>query len=105
MLVITRKAGEAIRIGDDVTITVLDVAGSTVRIGIDAPSEIPVFRQEIWAAVKEENRAAADASANSTPSMIAAAPALLLFMWTLLPMERACRGFTRSTNEQAAGHA
>ena len=62
MLVITRKAGEAIRIGDDVTITVLDVAGSTVRIGIDAPSEIPVFRQEIWAAVKEENAAAAKAA-------------------------------------------
>ena len=68
MLVITRKAGEAIRIGDDVTITVLDVAGSTVRIGIDAPSEIPVFRQEIWAAVKEENRAAADASVEDVPS-------------------------------------
>jgi carbon storage regulator len=61
MLVITRKAGQAIRIGDDVTITVLDVAGSTVRIGIDAPTEIPVFRQEIWAAVEEEKRAAADA--------------------------------------------
>jgi carbon storage regulator len=68
MLVITRKAGEAIRIGDDVTITVLDVAGSTVRIGIDAPGEIPVFRQEIWAAVKEENRAAADASVEDVPS-------------------------------------
>ncbi|HEV8460505.1 MAG TPA: carbon storage regulator CsrA [Gaiellaceae bacterium] len=67
MLVITRKAGEAIRIGDDVTITVLDVAGSTVRIGIDAPSEIPVFRQEIWAAVKEERRAAADASVEDVP--------------------------------------
>ena len=67
MLVITRKSGEAIRIGDDVTITVLDVAGSTVRIGIDAPSEIPVFRQEIWAAVKEENRAAADASVEDVP--------------------------------------
>jgi carbon storage regulator len=67
MLVITRKAGEAIRIGDEITITVLDVAGSTVRIGIDAPTEIPVFREEIWAAVKEENRAAADASVEDVP--------------------------------------
>ena len=67
MLVITRKAGQAIRIGDDVTITVLDVAGSTVRIGIDAPTEIPVFRQEIWAAVKEEERAAADAGVEDVP--------------------------------------
>jgi carbon storage regulator len=68
MLVITRKAGQAIRIGDDVTITVLDVAGSTVRIGIDAPTEIPVFRQEIWAAVEEEEeRAAADADVEDVP--------------------------------------
>jgi carbon storage regulator len=68
MLVITRKSGEAIRIGDDVTITVLDVSGSTVRIGIDAPGEIPIFRQEIWAAVREENRAAADASVEDVPT-------------------------------------
>ena len=67
MLVITRKAGEAIRIGDDVTVTVLDVAGSTVRIGIDAPTEIPIFRQEIWAGVKEANRAAADTSVEDVP--------------------------------------
>ena len=62
MLVITRKTGERICLGDDITITVLEVAGSTVRLGIDAPAEIPVFRHELWEAVKEENRAAADAS-------------------------------------------
>ncbi len=68
MLVITRKAGERICLGDDVTITVLEIAGSTVRLGIDAPAEIPVFRHEIWAAVKEENRAAAQASIKDLPS-------------------------------------
>ena len=62
MLVITRKTGERICLGDDITITVLEVVGSTVRLGIDAPAEIPVFRHELWEAVKEENRAAADAS-------------------------------------------
>jgi carbon storage regulator len=62
MLVITRKAGERIRLGDNVTITVLDVAGSTVRLGIEAPAEIPVHRHEVWEAVKAENQAAADAS-------------------------------------------
>jgi carbon storage regulator len=67
MLVITRKPGERICLGDDVTITVLDVVGSTVRLGIEAPAEIPVYRQEIWAAVKEENRAAADASVKDLP--------------------------------------
>jgi carbon storage regulator len=62
MLVITRKPGERVCLGDDITITVLDVVGSTVRIGIDAPAEIPVYRHEVWEAVKAENRAAADSS-------------------------------------------
>ena len=62
MLVITRKPGERIRLGDDVTITVLDVVGSTVRIGIDAPAETAIYRHELWEAVKAENQAAADAS-------------------------------------------
>jgi carbon storage regulator len=64
MLVITRKSGERICFGDEITVTVLDVAGSTVRLGIDAPAEIPVYRHEVWEAVKAENRAAADASVN-----------------------------------------
>lgn len=67
MLVITRKPGERICLGDDVTVTVLEVVGSTVRLGIEAPSEIPVYRHEIWAAVKEENRAAANASIRNLP--------------------------------------
>jgi carbon storage regulator len=61
MLVITRKSGERINVGDDVTITVLDVNGSTVRLGIEAPTEVKVHRHEIWLAVQEENRAAAQA--------------------------------------------
>jgi carbon storage regulator len=68
MLVITRKPGERICLGDDVTITVLEVVGSTVRLGIEAPAEIPVYRHEIWEAVKEENRAAASASITQLPS-------------------------------------
>lgn len=67
MLVITRKSGERICLGDDVTVTVLDIVGSTVRLGIEAPAEIPVYRAEIWAAVKEENRAAAQASIRDLP--------------------------------------
>jgi carbon storage regulator len=68
MLVITRKTGERICLGDDVTITVLDVAGSSVRIGIEAPSELRVYRYEIWLAVQEENRAAAEARVDDLPS-------------------------------------
>jgi carbon storage regulator len=68
MLVITRKPGERICLGDDITVTVLEVVGSTVRLGIEAPSEVPVYRHEIWEAVKEENRAAADASVKNLSS-------------------------------------
>ncbi|MFN0152906.1 MAG: carbon storage regulator CsrA [Gaiella sp.] len=70
MLVITRKAGESVCLGDDVTITVLDIVGSAVRIGIAAPAEIPVYRQEIWDAVKAENQAAAQASITKLPSTL-----------------------------------
>lgn len=47
VLVLTRKAGEAIRIGDDVTVTVLEINGNSVRVGIDAPREIEIVRSEV----------------------------------------------------------
>ena len=59
MLIITRRPGEKIMLGDDVVIEVIEASGSSVRIGIDAPKSVPVYREEIWAAVKEENAAAA----------------------------------------------
>jgi len=68
MLVITRRSGERVVLGDDITITVLDISGSTVRLGIDAPTEVPVYRHEIWLAVKAENQAAAGAEVTRLPS-------------------------------------
>jgi carbon storage regulator len=70
MLVITRRAGERICLGDDVTVTVLEISGQAVRLGIEAPSEIPVYRHEIWVAVKAENQAAASASITRLPTPI-----------------------------------
>ncbi|HEY6780784.1 MAG TPA: carbon storage regulator CsrA, partial [Thermoleophilaceae bacterium] len=49
MLIITRRAGERLVLGDDIRIEVMEVAGNTVRIGIDAPRELPVYREELWA--------------------------------------------------------
>lgn len=66
MLIITRKPGEKIMLGDDVTVEVIEVSGSSVRIGIAAPRSLPVYREEIWASVKEENAASA-ASADAVP--------------------------------------
>jgi carbon storage regulator len=61
VLIITRRPGEKIILGDDITITVMEVSGQTVRVGIDAPKALPIYREEIWAAVKQENEAAATA--------------------------------------------
>jgi carbon storage regulator len=58
MLVLTRKPKESIMIGDQIELSILSVAGDKVRIGIDAPRAIPVFRKEVWLAIREEDVAA-----------------------------------------------
>ena len=58
MLILTRRVGETVMIGDDVTITVLGVKGNQVRIGINAPKHVAVHREEIYERIKREQRAA-----------------------------------------------
>jgi carbon storage regulator len=69
MLRITRKTGERIMLGDDVVVEVLEVRGQTVRLGIDAPQSLVIYREEIWLEVKRENEAAALAANSSLPSV------------------------------------
>ncbi len=59
MLVLARRPGERIRIGDDIEVTVLSLSNGQVRIGISAPRHIQVLREEIYRAIQEENQAAA----------------------------------------------
>ena len=56
MLVLTRRTGETLMVGDDVTVTVLGVKGNQVRIGINAPKEVAVHREEIYERIKAEER-------------------------------------------------
>lgn len=55
MLVLSRHRDESIMIGDDVVITIVDIRGDKVRLGIEAPQDIPVHRQEVYEAIKREN--------------------------------------------------
>ncbi|MGH2949152.1 MAG: carbon storage regulator CsrA [Solirubrobacteraceae bacterium] len=67
MLIITRKQGEKIMLGDEIVVHVMEIVGNSVRVGIQAPRSIPVYREEIWNAVRDENRAAADAAPDALP--------------------------------------
>ena len=58
MLVLTRKVGEGIIIGDDIKISIIELKGGGVRIGIDAPREVKVHRQEVFDQIKQENKEA-----------------------------------------------
>jgi carbon storage regulator len=60
MLVLTRKSNESIMIGDDVKVSVLLVVGEKVRIGIEAPADVPVFRTEVYLEIQDQQRRAAD---------------------------------------------
>ena len=64
MLTITRKPGERIMIGDDVVIEIVEVTGNTVRVGITAPRDRLIYREELWERVKRENEEAARSDAS-----------------------------------------
>jgi carbon storage regulator len=59
MLVLTRKSHQSIMIGDDIEVSVVSVAGEKVRVGIEAPRAVPVFRKEVYLEIQQESRAGA----------------------------------------------
>jgi carbon storage regulator len=69
MLVLTRKFGQQIMIGDDIVITVLEGRGDSIRIGVEAPGNISVKRAEVYEAVSAENLAAAETGADTADSL------------------------------------
>ncbi len=71
MLVLSRRAGESVVIGHDVVVTVLEVRGDVVRVGIEAPRSVQVHRSEVYAALEEANRSAASPARDAVSAFAA----------------------------------
>jgi len=63
MLILSRKINEKVIIGDDISVSIIEIRGDQVRIGIDAPKKVKVFRQEVFDAIMAENKAASKSAA------------------------------------------
>ena len=90
MLILTRRSGESIKIGDNITISVVDIRGHQVRLGVDAPRDVVVHREEIYELIQDQNRLAAAQS----PASLAAVKNL----WK----EKSPSGGTAKTGDGAA---
>ncbi|MDR1507765.1 MAG: carbon storage regulator CsrA [Treponema sp.] len=62
MLILSRRINEKIMIGEDISVSIIEIRGDQVRIGVDAPKTVKVFRQEVFDAIKAENKAAAQST-------------------------------------------
>jgi carbon storage regulator len=74
VLVLSRQRDQTIKIGDDIEVTVVDIRGDKVRLGINAPKEISVHRKEVYDAIRRENRAAAQVKPEDLPGLGKVAP-------------------------------
>ncbi len=63
MLALTRKKGESLVINNNIEVTVLEIRGDQIKLGISAPKEVPVYRKELYVQIQEENKNALDAEA------------------------------------------
>ena len=59
MLILSRKLNEKIKIGNDITLTIIEIKGDQIKIGVEAPKDVKVFRQEVFNAIQDENKKAA----------------------------------------------
>jgi len=69
MLILARRTNESIVIGDDIEVSVVDIKGDQVKLGIKAPRQVKVYRREVFEAIQEENRKAAETATPELPSL------------------------------------
>ncbi len=69
MLILSRKIDQQIKIGEDISITIIEIRGDQVKIGVEAPREVKVFRQEVFNAIKNENTAALNVNSEKIGSL------------------------------------
>ena len=69
MLILSRKINEKIIIGNDISISIIEIRGDQVKIGVDAPRNVKVFRQEVYQSMLEENKAAAESLVSAIPDI------------------------------------
>ncbi len=69
MLILARKLNESIMIGDKVEISIIDIKGDQVKLGIQAPKNVKIYRQEVYQAIQAENRAAAQSNPGELPKI------------------------------------
>jgi carbon storage regulator len=74
VLVLSRRAGESIMIGDDVVVTILEIRGDIVRVGIDAPRSVTVHREEVYRELEASNRAAAESGVDAEAALASLLP-------------------------------
>ena len=101
MLVLSRKINESIQIGTDVEVTVIDVRGDVVRLGVNAPQKTQIWRKELWDVIVEENRAAARAArVDKNSPQAAATPQLPVSTFSRLSKIRTVRPGKRNKLEE-----
>ena len=90
MLVLSRRINESIQIGEDVEVTIIDVRGDVVRLGIKAPQKTQIWRKELWDAIVEENKKAAQKAkmAIATPQLPISAFSKLSKLKTVNPKKQ-----------------
>ena len=69
MLILARRTNESIVIGDEIEVSIIDVKGDQVKLGIKAPRSVKVYRREVFEAIQEENRTAAETATSELPSL------------------------------------